>query len=259
MTVQATRASQILSLEHRLRERLACPALVAVHRLDRETSGAVLFARDAAAAARLGAAFAARAACKRYVAVVSPSPGRAAWRVRGFMSRTLHPARFRFALHETAAPGRRPSETLFRLRELRAGRALVEARPITGRTHQIRVHLAAGATPVAGDPIYGGDADSGRAGACARQGGERMQLHAESILIPAAGGAAREIQAPWPRDFGLGFDQCAALATRSSPAPGSTSTRPTTMRSPSQFQRMGEMMPLNTKHSSSTSPMPKPT
>jgi len=214
IAVQATRASQLLSLERALRALLACPSLVAVHRLDRETSGVLLFARHAEAASRLGRALARGEAEKRYAAVVSPPPERLAWSVGGFVGRALHPTRFRFAHFDEPGPMRRPSETHFRLRRVAEGpggarRALVEARPVTGRTHQIRVHLAAGGTPIDGDPLYGPSGAEAAAGDTrARHGAERTQLHAESICIrlaPEAGAAPREIHAPWPEDFGRGL------------------------------------------------------
>jgi 23S rRNA pseudouridine1911/1915/1917 synthase len=204
MPVQAIRASQILSLERALRRLLSCPTLVAAHRLDRETSGVVLFARDAQVARRLGMAFAAGAVEKRYHAIVSPPPEPTAWTERGFLGRAPHPSRFFFALHDEPGPRRRASETRFALRALGPGeRALVHAEPVTGRTHQIRVHLAHGGTPIVGDPLYGpGGAPR------ANRRDERLQLHAASLRLrlgssPDAPLVA--IRAPWPPDFGEGF------------------------------------------------------
>jgi len=186
---QATRASRRLGLEVVLRERLGCPSLRAVHRLDRETSGVALYARDAAAAARAGRAFARGAALRGYLARVAPPPPDETWSVSGWIERAPDPARFRFALRDAPGPGRRPSRTVFRRLAVSEGSALVAARPETGRTHQIRVHLAAGGTAVLGDPVYG---DAAAAARCL--------LHAAWLHLPDLG---LEVFAPAPADLGM--------------------------------------------------------
>ena len=98
-----------------------------MHRLDRETSGVVVFARDARAAGRLGAAFRDRRAHKRYLALVSPPPREAALTVTGWIARTLHPTRYRYALRTREAPGHRFSETRLRVLAREGACALVEA------------------------------------------------------------------------------------------------------------------------------------
>jgi 23S rRNA-/tRNA-specific pseudouridylate synthase len=190
--VQGTRSSQRLSLERVLRERLAAADLVPVHRLDRETSGVLVFARDAATARRLGHAFAARRVEKRYVAAVWPAPALTEFTVHGWIERAPDPARFRFALAETPGPGRRESETHFIVRATHGGGALVDAVPMTGRTHQIRVHLAAAGSPISGDPVYG-RADAPTA--------DRCLLHAASLRICFDDGTHLALDAPWPEDL----------------------------------------------------------
>jgi 23S rRNA-/tRNA-specific pseudouridylate synthase len=199
LPVQGTRASRRLCLEAALRERLGCPGLVAAHRLDRETSGIVLFARDRRSAAHLGVELAARRVEKRYHAVVSPAPCCDAWRATGWIGRAADPRRIRFRLTAAPRPGARPSETAFRVLARQAGAALLEARPLTGRSHQIRLHLAAGGTPIAGDALYGGEVAARRA--------ERLQLHASSLrlrLAPDAEAEDRLVAEP-PPDFAPGF------------------------------------------------------
>ena len=188
LTTQATRASRRLSLEAALRERSGCASLVAVHRLDRETSGVVLFAKSADAAARLGRIFAEGGARKRYVAVVSPPPANAEWEVSGFLGRVLDPQRYRFALRNDPEPGFRFSHTRFV--RVAAGRAhgVIDCMPTTGRSHQIRVHLAAGGTPIVGDAVYGG------------ANGERTLLHAVELSLPGVA----ELVSPLPAEFDLG-------------------------------------------------------
>jgi len=207
---QATRASRRLSLEVVLRERLGCPALRAVHRLDRETSGVALYARDSAAAARAGRAFARGVVLRGYLARVAPVPAEASWTVSGWIERAPDPARFRFALRDAPGPGRRPSRTAFRRLVVSDGSALVAALPETGRTHQIRVHLAVGGTPVQGDATYG---DAGAAPRCL--------LHAAWLHIPALG---LEVEAPAPTDLGLPQGQEIPVPWKGQKQPEPTST-----------------------------------
>lgn len=188
VAVQATRASRIAALEPALRAARGEPGWAAVHRLDRETSGVVVFARDARAAARLGAAFAARRARKRYLALVSPAPASDAFSVSGWIARTLHPTRYRYVLRERPAPGHRASETRFRVLARAGERALLEAEPLTGRTHQIRVHCEAHGCPIVGDGRYGGVPAA------------RVQLHAAELGF-ADRGEELALRAPLPDDL----------------------------------------------------------
>ena len=189
VTTQGTRASQRLSLEASLRTLTGCTSLVAVHRLDRETSGVVLFAKTAGAAARLGRIFAEGGARKRYVAIVSPRPASAGWDVSGFLGRVLDPRRFRFELRNEPESGFRVSHTRFRRLPHDGAHAVVACDPMTGRSHQIRVHLAAGGTPIVGDVVYGGAP------------GTRTLLHAAELRI-RIDGEEISLCAPIPREFG---------------------------------------------------------
>lgn len=192
LPVQGTRASQRLSLERALRELTGCPSLAAVHRLDRQTSGVVLFARGPDAARRLGRALGARDVARRYLAVTVPAPREDRFEVAGDLVRVPDPARFRFALAHGPCRGGRFSHTRFACLARAAGRAWLRASPRTGRTHQLRVHLAAAGIPIAGDPVYG---MPGRAPSASR-----MQLHARSLRFPL-GGREVEVVAPLPADF----------------------------------------------------------
>jgi 23S rRNA pseudouridine1911/1915/1917 synthase len=188
VAVQATRASRIAALEEALRTLRGEPGLVAVHRLDRETSGVVVFARDARAAARLGARFRDREARKRYLALVAPPPPDDRFEITGYIARTLHPTRYRYALRRSPAPGHRASHTRLRVLAREENRALVEAEPITGRTHQIRVHLEAAGAPIVGDLRYGGVP------------APRVQLHAAELRFPDRGEEIA-LRAPIPDDL----------------------------------------------------------
>lgn len=197
LPVQGTRASQRISLEAALRARLHCPELRAVHRLDRQTSGVVLFARDSERAAFLGKALQDRRVERVYLALVSPQPKEERWTVRGPLGPAKTPPRFRFELRSAPARDTRPSETDFAVLRRDGERALVECRPRTGRTHQLRVHLAAGGTPICGDDLYG---PPWRAGAPASA--SRVQLHAARLRARlVARGPVVDLEAPLPADF----------------------------------------------------------
>jgi 23S rRNA-/tRNA-specific pseudouridylate synthase len=201
LPVQRSRASALLSLEAAARALLGAPDLAPVHRLDRETSGVLLLARDRTSLGRAARAFRDGSVRKRYLALVAPVPAQHAWEVEGFLGRVLDPRRYRFALFPSAGEGRRPSHTRFRVIGAAGGRALVEALPTTGRTHQIRVHLAAGGTPVVGDPVYGPAAP-----APAASRAERLQLHATVLeLAPGPGPEILAIRAPLAADLEPSF------------------------------------------------------
>jgi len=139
-----------------------------VHRLDMMTSGVIVLAREALAHARLSAAFRERAVRKRYEALVHGQPAP----VQGEIALPLAvdwPNRPRQVVCHARG---KPALTHYRvLGAAGAGLARVALEPVTGRTHQLRVHLAALGHPIAGDPFYG------RAGDAA----PRMMLHACAI------------------------------------------------------------------------------
>jgi 23S rRNA pseudouridine1911/1915/1917 synthase len=196
-----TRASLRGSLEDRLQALLGDPTLFAVHRLDRQTSGVALFARGRERAAELGRAFRERRVEKRYVACVSPAPRPDEFALRGFLGRVAHASRFKFGLFAEAGEERRESATQFRVTRRGARGARVEALPETGRTHQLRVHLAASGCPIAGDDLYGPAwaPDSAHAA-------PRVLLHAAALIVPRAAGVRLELSAPEPADL-LAFMQ----------------------------------------------------
>jgi RluA family pseudouridine synthase len=128
-----------------------------VHRLDAETSGVLLLARSRGALPALSALFESRGVAKRYLAVVQGLPGPAGWTCK----LPLGPVASDPSCMRVDQRSGKAAETQFRRLAWRrdaSGRelALVEAWPLTGRTHQIRVHLAATGFPVLGDSLYGG-------------------------------------------------------------------------------------------------------
>jgi 23S rRNA pseudouridine1911/1915/1917 synthase len=160
-------------------------------RLDCDTSGVVLFAKRPEANAGLARLFAGRLVVKTYHALTARprrKPPRA-WR----SAARLGPAgRGGVAV----APGGMAAETDFRCLEVLARGLLIEARPRTGRKHQVRVHLAAAGLPILGDALYGG---ATRLGALAVA---RTMLHAVRLRLPhPLSGRPLTIESAYPEDF----------------------------------------------------------
>ena len=173
-----------------------------VHRLDVETSGVLALARGGAAAA-LKSAFAARAPEKTYLAVVTGVPTSKAWTVEvplGFAVGS--------AVHIKMGRGEKFARTDLQVLRVAGDRALVEARPLTGRQHQIRVHLAMSGHPIVGDKLYGPDERNFLAhldgsldeAAMRLLGHRRHALHSWRLSFDWEG-ARRTFEAPWPNDL----------------------------------------------------------
>lgn len=144
-----------------------------VHRLDRDTSGLLMVAKDDKAQASLMAQLKDRDVKKTYLALVQGSVVANTGRVEAPIGRDPS-HRTRMAV----VPSGRPAVTGYRVRERFAGWSLLELDLITGRTHQIRVHLTAIGHPVAGDPLYGtGTSKRGP------EGLERLFLHSWQIEL----------------------------------------------------------------------------
>ena len=122
-----------------------------VHRLDAETSGLLLCVKSEGAMGAYSRLFAERLVEKVYLAVVDGEPPAESWT----RSDPLGPDDERPGRYRVDAVAGRESVTSFRVLARSAGRALIEARPLTGRTHQIRLHLTASGCPVVGDDLYG--------------------------------------------------------------------------------------------------------
>ncbi len=164
---------------------------VAMHRLDRDTSGCLLLARNPKARARFQQAFESGTVEKTYLAVVDGVPEGEA----GMIDLPL-------AKVSTAAEGWRivpddsgkSARTHWRKLATRDGQSLIEFKPLSGRTHQIRVHAARGlGAAVVGDPVYGARSDA-------------MLLHSRRLVVPRANKLPIDVAAPVPDSFGLWLD-----------------------------------------------------
>ncbi len=163
-----------------------------VHRLDRDTSGLLMVARSDSAQLSLQAQLKARRVKKTYLALVTSIVAAAVGRIEAPIGRD--PAR---RTRMAVTPGGRDSTTGYRVRERFAGWTLLELDLITGRTHQIRVHLEAIGHPVAGDSLYG--TGSSRRGP---DGLKRLFLHAWRLeLTSPSSGRLIRAEAPLPMEL----------------------------------------------------------
>ena len=128
-----------------------------IHRLDAETTGILLFAKSPGALRSIGDLFETRRMHKRYLAVVRGEPRENEWVCRA----PLGPAPEEHGRHRVDQSGK-DAETKFNVIKRKDGLTLVEARPVTGRTHQIRLHLGEAKLPIVGDPMYGAAEDASR-------------------------------------------------------------------------------------------------
>lgn len=152
------------------------PARV-IHRLDRGTSGVMFFPKGARPATHISYLLKTGGVEKVYRALVSGAPDEDAWSVDAPIAKL---SKFRYG---TAIPGK-PATTTFRVLVRGAEATLVEARPLTGRTHQIRVHLLHSGFPIIGDTTYDGDP------------APRMMLHCGSMAFHTRDGRPVQAQAP---------------------------------------------------------------
>jgi 23S rRNA pseudouridine1911/1915/1917 synthase len=166
------------------------------HRLDRDTSGVLLLARDDRALAALRAAFEAGEVEKDYLALVAGAPERGGRIDTPYGRDPEDPRRF-----TTRFPSPRRARLSYEVERRLAGAALLRVRLETGRTHQIRVQLAEAGLPVLGDAVYGVRSD-----AIARQA-----LHAVRVALPwPPGGPRLEVAAPLPADLAAAVDRLSA-------------------------------------------------
>lgn len=194
-------------------ERMGRPRLV--HRLDKDTSGVLLVARTPGSAAKYSRSFAGRSAKKTYWAIIAGVPSIDSGQID--LPLAKQPGSGGEKMHVDEENGQ-PSRTRYRVIE-RAGNAaaFVELQPLTGRTHQLRVHMAAIGHPIVGDGKYGGKA-AFLTGSISR----KMHLHARRLRIPGGDASQIDVTAPLPDHFAdsltsLGFSESAGDAVGAIP------------------------------------------
>jgi 23S rRNA pseudouridine955/2504/2580 synthase len=181
-----------------------------VHRLDKDTSGALLVARTARSAAHFAKAFSGRTAKKVYWALVVGLPDTAEGVVDAPLAK--QPGTGGEKMHVNPEQGL-PAKTRWRVIDRAGNRAAwVELQPLTGRTHQLRAHMASIGHPIVGDAKYGG-AEAFLTGGISR----KLHLHARRIRIDAPEGGKIDVSAELPPHFSeslamLGFEQSAGDA-----------------------------------------------
>ncbi len=162
-------------------------APVAMHRLDTDTSGCLLFARNARARAAFQQAFEARQVRKEYLAVLEGMPLATEGKINLSLGKVSSKEEGWRMVPDSKG---KSAITRWVLIGAKDGKALVQFVPETGRTHQIRVHAAHGLNaPICGDPVYGAGT------------GEPMRLHAHRLVMPRKGKPAIDVTAPLPDSF----------------------------------------------------------
>lgn len=155
-----------------------------VHRLDRDTSGLLTIAKNPESAAHLQRQFAERTAKKTYIAITDGKPKLNAAKIDLPIGRNPSaPSTFRID------PNGKPAQTTYHVLAENDAQSLVELKPTTGRTHQLRVHLAHLNAPILGDRVYGKSSDC------------RMMLHAQKLEITLPSGERRVFEAIVPDEF----------------------------------------------------------
>ena len=155
-----------------------------VHRLDRDTSGLLIIAKNPESAAHLQRQFAERTAKKTYIAITDGKPKLNAAKIDLPIGRNPSaPSTFRID------PNGKPAQTTYHVLAENDAQSLVELKPTTGRTHQLRVHLAHLNAPILGDRVYGKSSDC------------RMMLHAQKLEITLPSGERKVFEAAIPDEF----------------------------------------------------------
>lgn len=174
-----------------------------VHRLDRDTSGCLVVAKTKAAAAHFGAVFSSRRARKIYWAVVAGNPTPRQGTISCFLAKQETRDGEQMVVVANGTEGAQHSMTHYSTTDTASRRfAWVTLKPVTGRTHQLRVHMAQLGTPILDDPryfnIHNYEAAAGL--------GEGLHLHARRITLPLRDGQVLDISAPLPPHMQQSFD-----------------------------------------------------
>lgn len=195
LPTQGSRVSTRFSFEEKVRELTGLKYLNALHRLDRQTSGLVLFATNLEAERYYMKQFHDQKIQKTYLAYVFPKSQKEEWEVSGYLKKNFKKLPLNiYKLFKQEEKNSKFSHTKFRVLQTTEDFSLVEAKPLTGRTHQIRVHLSYSGCPIIGDELYGGR----------RNSSSRILLHASEIQINYLSKkkiSPLTLKAPLPNDF----------------------------------------------------------
>jgi 23S rRNA pseudouridine955/2504/2580 synthase len=174
-----------------------------VHRLDRDTSGCLVVAKTKAAASHFGTVFRSRSARKIYWAVVAGNPHPQQGEISCFLARQSTADGEQMVVVKNGTPGAQHSTSYYSTTDTASRRfAWVTLKPVTGRTHQLRVHMAQLGTPIIGDPRYFNIENwQGAPGLS-----EGLHLHARRLAIPLRGGKRIDISAPLPPHMRASFE-----------------------------------------------------
>lgn len=154
------------------------------HRLDRDTSGVMILAKTEEVQKFLKRQFQDRKVHKTYYAIISGRPKLDEARIDLPMARDIkRPTTFR------VDPNGKEAETFYKVLKSDDKHSLVELRPTSGRTHQLRVHMKYLGHPILGDPVYG------------EEKADRLYLHAGSLEITLPGGVRKVFESPLPKEF----------------------------------------------------------
>ena len=181
--------------------------LMNAHRLDFETSGVILLARNKPVLIALANLFGSEKPLKKYVALVQGTPANPQFETDA----KLAPHPLKMGLMRVDSKNGKKSKTRFEVLEQFSGYALLKCEPLTGRTHQIRVHLRHTGLPIVGDGLYGGKKlwlsrlkrdYRLKPGREERPLLSRVALHAEELTLShPVTGQTITITAPWPKDL----------------------------------------------------------
>nr|WP_295889334.1 RluA family pseudouridine synthase [uncultured Devosia sp.] len=174
-----------------------------VHRLDRDTSGCLVVAKTKQAASHFGNVFRSRSARKIYWAVVAGNPHPQQGEISCFLARQSTDDGEQMVVVRNGAPNAQHSLSYYSTTDTASKRfAWVTLKPVTGRTHQLRVHMAQLGNPIIGDPRYFNIENwQGAPGLS-----EGLHLHARRIAIPLRNGKRLDISAPLPPHMRQSFE-----------------------------------------------------
>lgn len=174
-----------------------------VHRLDRDTSGCLVVAKTKQAASHFGNVFRSRSARKIYWAIVAGNPHPQQGEISCFLARQSTEDGEQMVVVKNGTPSAQHSMSYYSTTDTASKRfAWVTLKPVTGRTHQLRVHMAQLGTPIIGDPRYFNIENwQGAPGLS-----EGLHLHARRIAIPLRNGKRLDISAPLPPHMRASFE-----------------------------------------------------